>query len=240
MGSTRDPHPQSTRHSLKSREVIVPAPQLCFFTPGCPVPFLDRGPSFILRGAYFVVTYLEKQVLIPTSIGAYYLHFLIRHRTRSVLALTLVDIVNSGGTSVPAPTKIDDHVAAGGVNLHEAEVFDNETVNQVKREIEQRRQSLARDALSGQPRDAAAIRDDKLWLKKAIEYIERGSNVHGKPRRFRGPIEAARQSVHKAIKGVILKIRQGHPGLADHFEASIRLGTEVEYRPEPDVEWHTT
>ena len=48
-------------------------------------------------------------------------------------------------------------------------------------------------------------------------------------------IERARVAVTKNIKAALLRIREHHPALADHLDATVRRGYACAYRPDPRV-----
>lgn len=73
-----------------------------------------------------------------------------------------------------------------------------------------------------------------------LAELGRAVGLGGRARRLNDPAERARKAVSARIRESIRRIRDVHPDLAEHLEASITTGSSCAYRPETSRSWHTT
>src|SRR5690606_25126200 len=70
-----------------------------------------------------------------------------------------------------------------------------------------------------------------------LSHISSAFGLGKRARLTNSNTDKARAAVTLRIKSVIKKIRETHPQLAEHFEASIKTGTFCTYKPELKVNW---
>jgi hypothetical protein len=78
---------------------------------------------------------------------------------------------------------------------------------------------------------ADAGRRDRLVVELELvrEELARGSGLGGRERRAAGAVERARVNVQKRLRGLVRKLRETLPDLADHLDGHIKTGTYVTY-----------
>jgi len=100
------------------------------------------------------------------------------------------------------------------------------------------------DALREQLEEAERFRDAGRLelLQREIEFLSAelaaGLGLGGSARRVSGPSERARKAVYNRVRNALGRIREAHPELARHLEASVRTGHRCSYQPERPTPWH--
>ena len=164
-------------------------------------------------------------VRIKDSRGAGYLATLLGEPDVEHLAVVLA----AGPRDERAP------IAAGDAG----EVLDGQAIADYRRRAadveEELAEARAREDLARQ--EALSLELEALGSQLAAAV-----GLGGRSRRTGSPVERARQSVTKALRGVQRRIAEDHPRLGRHLEASLRTGTSCAYRTDPDrpVRWLVT
>jgi hypothetical protein len=70
-----------------------------------------------------------------------------------------------------------------------------------------------------------------------LSELGAATGLGGRSRRLGDPGERARKAVSARIRDSLKRIREVHPPLADHLDASITTGLSCSYRPAPARTW---
>jgi hypothetical protein len=72
-----------------------------------------------------------------------------------------------------------------------------------------------------------------------LEELSAAAGLGGRTRRLNDPGERARKAVSARIRDSLKRIREVHPELADHLDASVTTGSACAYRPKSPASWRT-
>ena len=85
--------------------------------------------------------------------------------------------------------------------------------------------------------DAAASERVEAEREALIDELRRATGLGGRSRRIGDPGERARKAVSARIRDAIARVREAHPELADHLDASVSTGLTCVYRPDAARFW---
>jgi hypothetical protein len=72
-------------------------------------------------------------------------------------------------------------------------------------------------------------------MEQLASQLSAAIGLGGRARRSGGAAERARQSVTKAIRGVLRRIAEASAPLGDHLERSVRTGISSVFDPDPNA-----
>jgi hypothetical protein len=177
----------------------------------------DRGgASFVREGDYWSVRFLGRVVRIRDGRGVAYLAALLARPGESLWAIELA------AGSAAAGSRAADLGDAGPVLDAAARQQYARRLRELEEELED-----ARAAADAGRVEAARSEMDALGQQLAAAI---GLGGHG--RRTGAAAERARQSVTKAIRGVLRRLAAEHPALGEHLQACVRTGTACVFAPD--------
>ena len=195
------------------------------------VPAQRRGPGqaaeLSRQGDLWRVSYAGTTVHLPDLRGIRDLAVLLGQPEREVPVVDLAtpgtsgDRVHPDGLGVPGDLgeRIDARARAAYA----------ERIRELQAELDEA------DA-TGEGERSTRVQEELDLLTRELTTAH---GIHG-PRRTGDPAEKARSSVTARVRAAIGKIRDVHPELGRHLEASIRTGRFCSYRPERPTTWVVT
>ncbi len=211
--------------------------------------FLEEvGPPlkelFLLRndGATWSVIFRGEEKSIPNSKGVHYIATLLAapnkeiycgelHGSISAISLdAMVDGQHLDDDNVP---KVSASKSKKSKSISVNSVIDSEALNNYKNCIKTLQDQIeeAEDLCNNEK--AAELKQELNTLTKEIG---RTVGYRGKVR-TEGPTKKARQAVSKNINLTLKAVKNIHPALWKHLDASIKRGEFLVYRPEEDFKW---
>jgi hypothetical protein len=184
----------------------------------------EAGPPpshvFRQRGDQWLLAFAGKAVTVRHLVGFNYIVQLLRSPRKEIEALALVPRSTNG--------------AIGQIVSPGLEVTDEQTIQQVKGVLDQRREELAllADAGSNGARDG----NIKEEIQKLESFLRRAKG-DGRIRKAGGTTNRARSAVTNAISRAKERIREHHPALAGHLDKTIRTGSVLVYLPDDPPDW---
>ncbi len=204
----------------------------------------DRGPEpaaassvFRREGEYWTIAFEGKAFRLRDAKGLHYLVYLLQHPGREFHVLDLVAI-QRGAQAVPTrlrSTRQDD--------LYEGGISDAGPIldEQAKSSYRARFRDLEED-LNEATAWADSVRAEKVRQEMDIlaDQLSAAVGLSGRDRKAGSPAERARVNITRAVKAVLSRIREHHPRLAEHLDATIHTGTFCSYSPDPRAPsiWH--
>ena len=197
-----------------------------------PVPTTDGAtsrsspadvPRLAREGDYWSFHFEGEVCRLKSSRGVEYLATLLAEPDEDHFAVVLA--AGPRGDGAPAIDRGD----AG-------EVLDDQALAAYRRRARDIEEEL-HEARSGG--DIGRQESLSLELEALGTQLASAVGLGGRSRRTGSPVERARQSVTKALRGVQRRIAEELPRLGRHLEAGLRTGTSCSYRSDPDrpVRW---
>ncbi len=199
-------------------------------------PQVGQGDARVFRreGEFWTLSYADVTCRFKDSKGFAFIAHLLRHPGQDVHATALV--ASAGGDVDPG--EIGREVAQGSylqvvgvrVGLGDAgELIDARAKAEYKQRLVELREDLEDAEANGHSDRAERVRDEIETLNRELC---RAIGIGGRDRRAGSHAERARVNVTRAIGGVIKRIGERNPALAEHLAASIKTGTFCAYRPD--------
>lgn len=109
-----------------------------------------------------------------------------------------------------------------------------------RREYEERVRELQAEIEEAEA-DADHARADRsrAELDAIVDHLTSALGLGGRARRHTDGVERARSAVTQRIRSTTKRLRDVHPSLVAHLEASVHTGTYCCYRPEKPTSWST-
>ncbi|HSE09621.1 MAG TPA: hypothetical protein VLB29_13225 [Nocardioidaceae bacterium] len=190
----------------------------------------DPTASMEREGRLWRATYDGRSVHLPDLRGVRDLAVLLEHPDREVAALDLATPpgereagTRRSGAGLGAPGDLGEQIDA------RARAEYAERIRELQAELD--------DADSSGDDDRGARAQEELDF--LTHELTAAYGIHG-PRRAGDPAEKARSAVTARIRAAIARIREVHPALGRHLEASVRTGRFCSYRPERPMTWVVT
>ena len=181
--------------------------------PAGPAASFARAAS----GQVWTITYGGREVQLPAAVGLQYLWVLVQHPDRP-LSLAALHAAATGRPSARfGGDDLDDDEGLAALKARATELAGE------AREAREAGDGGAAERLTEELRDVTA-------------QVLAAQGRAGRPRKLGDQSDSQRTSVQKAIERAVERIRTHHPGLADHFAASVTTGREVTYAPDPPVD----
>jgi pimeloyl-ACP methyl ester carboxylesterase len=173
------------------------------------------------EGELWRLRFDAKEVVIPHRKGLEDLAVLLANPMRAVSAAELRD-----GPSAEPPRS---ERGADAVLDAKARSQYAERLNALDSEFEpaQAANDLARTTRLGEERETL------------LDELRTATGLGGRERMLGDPAEKARKAVSARIRDAIKRLRDVHPGLADHLDASVTTGLACVYRPDSPPLWHS-
>ena len=193
---------------------------------------------FLREGDYWTLKFGSNQpIRLKDSVGLVYIHHLIQHPGRELLAMVLVQQTRGaaavGRTATAAETRdadlSDDDTSGMGALL------DPQAKRDYRNRIKELRDEIEEAERNNNLGAAANAREDLQFLESQLSAA---FGLGGEPRPVGSPQEKARKAVSKAIHRAIRNIKQENQHLGDHLSNAIYIGAYVSYRPESSIDWH--
>jgi tetratricopeptide (TPR) repeat protein len=215
-----------------------PAPEA-----GAPGPKPIRG-VFAKEGELWTIAFGGELFRLRDSKGLAYIAHLLRYPAREFHSLDLV-----GGTSREFDARSDDSgyarsslprgdepLAAEGIHIgglgDAGEMLDEKARAQYRRRLTDLREELEEAKQQGMVERAENAESE---IETLTAELSRAVGLGGRVRRAASASERARQSVTRAIKAVIERIRYNNAQLGDLLARCIRTGISCAYYPVPDI-----
>jgi pimeloyl-ACP methyl ester carboxylesterase len=183
---------------------------------------LPRPPvnELVRRGDVWRITYRDRRAHLKHRKGLQDLAALLAHPHAGIQALDLIEDSVGAHRHRPAATPRLDERA--------------------EREYRARWTELERE-LKGAERDADLARLEELRAEREAlaEELSAATGLGGRRRPLDDPAERARKAVRARIRDGIAKVREVHPELGEHLEASIETGRICRYAPARETIWTT-
>lgn len=183
----------------------------------------DEAAELSRQGDLWRVSYAGTTVHLPDLRGIRDLAVLLRQPEREVPVVDLATPGSSGNRTHPdvgAPGDLGERIDA------RARAAYAERIRELQAELDEA--------------DAAGEDERSTRVQGELDFLTRelttAYGLHG-PRRTGDPAEKARSAVTARVRAAIGKIRDVHPELGRHLEASIRTGRFCSYRPERPTTW---
>ncbi len=190
----------------------------------------DRGPALAGRGfaecervgRKWQLTFGDRSVLLPDSVGMLHLAVLIASPRQDIPAADLVaglgvlaGATGSGGTAQP--------------------VLDDEAIGEYRTRLRQLDAEIDGREPGDDPGRAARARADRAWL---LAQLASAAGFSGRPRAFPDEAERARVAVGKAIRRALLRITEADAVVGDHLSQSVHTGVRCSYWPRLIRQWN--
>jgi hypothetical protein len=183
--------------------------------------------AFLKEGDYWVIGYHARTFRLKDRVGLRYLAELLSNPGREYLGIDLAAGVH-GSRSRTRWQQGTERAVLGG-----PEPYCDEAARCA---YAQRLRDL-RTAL-----DEARVRNDSQLASRTQAEIgfvtaelQRGIGLGGRTRPSRSPVERARVSVTRAIRGALHAIAENDPALGQYLAAAVKTGTFCSYSPDPRV-----
>lgn len=187
---------------------------------------------FQREGDYWCVSYAGNTVRLRDRKGMGYLARLLSHPDREFHAMDLVNMETGETSTAPGP----DAYALGTSRGDAGEMLDARAKEAYRRRLAEIEEDLDEASVARDFERVAQAERERDFL---IRELSRAVGLGGTDRRAGSASERARVSVTRALRQAMQRIRDDHPGLADHLDRAIRTGTYCAYLPDPRarVDW---
>ena len=187
----------------------------------------EQAAELSRQGDLWRVSYAGTTVHLPDLRGIRDLAVLLRQPGREVPVVDLATPGTSGTRTNPdglgAPGDLGERIDARARAAYTARV------RELQAELDEA--------------DAAGEQERSSRVQEELDFLTRvlttAYGLHG-PRRTGDPAEKARSAVTARVRAAIGKIRDAHPELGRHLEASVWTGRFCSYRPERPTTWVVT
>jgi hypothetical protein len=154
--------------------------------------------------------------------GVDYLHHLVRHPGECFACTDLVAAVTREGRLRLAGD-------AGELDDRRAQSEQRDEASRLSAEYQRARRD----------NDEAAAERARTAMAQLAQSVEQRRGLRGRTRRAGDRADAVRVAVYQAVQRALQEVREYDANLADHFDASLTLGWEPSYIPQPSVPWVT-
>jgi tetratricopeptide (TPR) repeat protein len=207
------------------------AARLAAFGPGeTPAPEPHRLPpgseeaGLCREGDYWSISFEGRVLRMKDGRGLRYLAALLERPGKDQWAVDL-----AAGTG-PCEAARESRTETTAVLGDAGELLDGEARAAYRRRLDDLEEELQEARAHGDPARVDRIRAEMDALGRQLAAAV---GLGGRARRAGSTAERARQSVTKAIRGVIRKMTTEHPSLGRHLEAAVRTGTACRFEPDP-------
>lgn len=130
----------------------------------------------------------------------------------------------------------DPHDERFATGRDTGEVIDAQARQAYKRRLEELEAEVDAAHLAG---DMARTERAQAERDALVEQLTAAYGLGGRARRGNDPVERARSTVTKRLRGAVSRIRTAHPALARHLDNALSTGRYCRYDPEPPTSWQT-
>lgn len=192
---------------------------------------------FVLQEGRFSISFGGASFSIGPLKGMFYLQQLVANPNVPIQAKALWDLAIDQRHDSNEDQGLDtDYSATMQTSEGSLPSTDRQTIKdalqrqaQIDLELQQAVASKDHDAVKKLEREHDGIE----------RYLKQATDSEGRPRKERGTSGRSRTSVSNAINRAIETIRETNQDLAEHFRASLKLGSTVAYAPSGAVSWQT-
>jgi tetratricopeptide (TPR) repeat protein len=196
----------------------------------------DVPPSdasvFCCEGDYWLVVFAGQTVRLRDAKGLRYLARLIAEPGRELTALELVAL------EAGAPDNPNDGIEGLHAEGDAGPLLDVHAKEAYRRRLAEIDEDIAEARSAGDSGRAAQAESEREFL---VRELARAVGLGGRERRAGSASERARSAVTRAVRQALGRIREHHTPLADHFDRTIRTGSQCVYLPDPrmPLAWKT-
>jgi hypothetical protein len=185
-------------------------------------------------GDYWTMSFAGKMARIKGVRGFEYMAYLLARANQPVHALDLAVLgVRSPGSEVGVAAATQD-------GLHEVDLGSDGALLDERARVAYRRRlrelAVERDEVE-RLNDYGRVERIDEEIEVITTYLQAGSGLGRRSRRWASPAERARVNVRNAIAKALRSIRQHHEPLHRHLQNSIKTGAVCSYVPEQGVTW---
>ena len=184
---------------------------------------------FVREGDYWSLGYQGHTVRLRDLKGLRYLARLLADPDREFHALELVagerDTSADSAEGAGQGLDVSSGFNAGPMLDTTAKAAYRRRLSEIDEDIEEAR------SMQNEERIAQA-EGERDWL---VRELARSVGLGGRDRAAGSSSERARASVTRAIRQAMARIREFHPGLAEHLDRTVRTGTYCAYLPDPRI-----
>ncbi len=203
----------------------------------------DTRNIFLREGRIWTLAFRGRTARIDHSKGLDLIARLLSRPGEEVSAASMVlgDEAETVSPHRRGTRRIDaGELAAEGLGIAIAgradDIVDRRAIAEFHREIEKLQTERERAISAGDTGRVVSIEKEIAALKDALRSARA---LGGRPRRFPGADERARNSVSKSIRRALHNIRAVHPELGRHLDNALRLGFVCSYVPDTPTTWLT-
>jgi AAA ATPase domain len=194
---------------------------------------------FYRQGEYWTVGVGEDTVRLRESKGLAYIDYLLRHPAAEFHVLDLAGGIGRREEADPPAHGLargDDELERAGIHLgglgDAGEVLDDQAKSAYRRRLAELRQELEEAKALGKVKSAEQLEEE---IDALTGELSRAVGLGGRHRRAASASERARQTIAKAIKGVIERVARSDEAIGNIFSRCIKTGTFCSYQPDPEV-----
>ncbi len=204
-------------------------------------PAANDQASLTREGDYWSVSFGGRTVRLKHGRGVAYLAELLAHPGDPVWAIELAAEPDAASERATADRAIGDHALADRVIGDRGDRgdtgprLDARARQEYAARLRELEEELADARACADPRRIEAARTEMDTLGRELAAAV---GLGGRDRKS-GAAERARQSVTKAIRGVLKKLAAEHEPLGEHLLACVRTGTACTFQPDrrQPIEW---
>jgi hypothetical protein len=186
----------------------------------------EASAVFRREGDTWTIAYEGRTFRLSDSKGLRYLAELLANPGREILALDLAAAGVGERRSSPTGEGLETEGASG------ADVLDPEARRAYRRRLDDLREEIDEAESWSDGERVARAREEMEFLARELAAA---TGLGSRTRKTGSPAERARQSVTKALRLAIDRLKQEDDRLGEHLEATVRTGTFCSYTPDPRV-----
>lgn len=208
-----------------------------------------QEPVFYKNSDLYEITYQDKTIRLPCSLGLNRLAYLIQNPNINIRTLELVQKFNKSNhdNQIQQSNECAEDLAEQGINsdaFHNNDFINDERAqaeykNQLvwlENEIKQLKEKEDEAEAKGDQEQVEALKDLQLdkakELRELLKFIQKDLNHKGKSRRHKTDSEKARSAVQQTIKNAIERITSKHLELGVYLNSTIETGHQCRYSPQ--------
>jgi hypothetical protein len=184
------------------------------------------------EGDYWLVVFAGRTARLRDAKGLRYLARLIADPGRELSALALVALERGAADGA------NDGIEGLHTEGDAGPLLDVRAKEAYRRRLAEIDEDIAEARAAGDSGRAAQAESEREFL---LNELARAVGLGGRERRAGSPSERARSAVTRAVRQALGRIREHHAPLAEHFDRTIRTGSQCIYLPDPrmPVAWKT-
>ncbi|KAA6212128.1 ATP-binding protein [Streptomyces albofaciens JCM 4342] len=177
--------------------------------------------EFVRNGAVWRLRYAGRTVHVPDAKGLADLHTLLGLPGQDIPAVRLL---------YPDSAPLAAAAGALGSDL----VLDEEAKTRYRQRLELLDDEIDRAAVRG---DGHTVAEYDSERKALLAELRKASGLAGRSRRLGDETDRARKNVTARIRDTLRRLKEHHPELASHLQATVSTGAMCRYAPDCEVRW---